>query len=62
MGLGQYKETFERESVDGGILSALDDTTIRDELGVASKIHRMRIIKLIDGFYSCKEFLTTPAV
>ena len=46
VGLSQYRHAFAREVIDGEIFAVLDDDTLADELGVTSKIHRMRLLKL----------------
>ena len=48
MGLSQYKEAFTRERIDGEIFSLLDGNVLASELGVASKIHQMRLLKLYE--------------
>ncbi len=47
LGLGQYRPTIEREHVAGDILAALDDSVLHTELQIKSKIHRLRILKII---------------
>ena len=49
IGLPQYKEAFSREIIDGVTFLGLDDVTLDKELQVSSKIHRLRILKLMDG-------------
>jgi len=49
IGLPQYKKAFVREVVDGVTFLGLDDITLEKELLVSSKIHRLRILKLMDG-------------
>ena len=58
MSLGQYKETVAREFVDGEILSELDDKSLENDLGISSKIHRIRLMQIINGSHSAKDFLT----
>lgn len=57
MGLHQYKESFIRESIDGAILLELDEEVLGSELGIKSKIHCVKLIKLISGEYSIRKFL-----
>ena len=47
MGLDQYQEVFQREAVDGGILSECNEYVLQHELGVVSKIHQIRLMKVI---------------
>ena len=58
MNLEQYKETVAREFVDGEILSELDDKSLENDLGISSKIHRLRLMQIITGSHSAKDFLT----
>ena len=58
MNLEQYKETVTREFVDGEILSELDDKSLENDLGISSKIHRLRLMQIITGSRSAKDFLT----
>ena len=58
MDLSQYKETFIREHVTGEILLELDDSDLQSELGMTSKIHRIRLLKLIQGIHSAQSILS----
>ena len=58
MNLGQYKETIARECVDGEILSELDEKSLEKDLGISSKIHRIRLMQIVTGSHSAKDFLT----
>lgn len=60
MGLSQYKEVFSRECIDGAILLELDADVLSCELGVKSKIHCVKLTKLISGDYSIQQFLQNP--
>ena len=57
MGLHQYKDAFSRESVDGAVLLELDEEVLTCELGVKSKIHCVKLMKLISGESSIQKFL-----
>ena len=41
----QYSELFERERIDGEVLADMDDEIMAD-LGISSKFHRMRLLKV----------------
>ena len=58
MNLGKYKETVARECIDGEILSELDERSLESDLGISSKIHRIRLMQIITGSRSAKTFLT----
>ncbi|KAL5506546.1 hypothetical protein EMCRGX_G008208 [Ephydatia muelleri] len=47
MGLEQYQESFQAEEVDGAILAECDEHVLQHELGVTSKIHQIRLMKVI---------------
>lgn len=49
MGFKSYQENFKREQVNGEILSECDEDVLTNDLGVSSKLHRMRIMKVISG-------------
>ena len=57
MRLSAYKSTFERENISGDLLLSFDDGILERELGVKSKIHRLKFMKLITGQYSAEKFL-----
>ncbi len=57
MELGHYKDTFSRECVSGEILLECDDDILREDLGVASRLHRLRLAKIIDGRHSAASIL-----
>lgn len=52
MELGQYKEAFSRESVSGEILADCDNEILQTDLGVASRLHRLRLMKVVTGRHS----------
>ena len=49
MGFKSYQESFKREQINGEILSECDEEVLTNDLGVTSKLHRMRMMKLISG-------------
>lgn len=49
MGFKLYQENFKREQVNGEILSECDEEVLTNDLGISSKLHRMRILKVIYG-------------
>lgn len=58
MNLSQYREIFEMESITGEVLAECDDEDILEyELGVKTKLHRIRLMKLIAGCYPVAEIL-----
>ncbi len=57
MSLGQYREHLERELVTGDILVEFDHEVLKDELGIKSKIQRIRAMKVIHGQHSARDLL-----
>ncbi|XP_065910515.1 uncharacterized protein [Dysidea avara] len=55
MNLGEYKDSFQREQVDGELLVVLTKDELED-LGVTKKIHQLRLLKVIDGSSSAKKY------
>ena len=49
MNLGQYKKKFEEEQISGSLLLEIDDDILQNELGVTSKLHRLKILRIIEG-------------
>ena len=56
MGLNQYQETFQLEGITGDILVELDEEVLQTELGVTSRIHRIKLLKLISGQHSAHRY------
>ena len=44
--MSQYKEAFSREWVNGKVFMELDDDSL-ETLGVTSKLHRNKLLKMI---------------
>ena len=57
MDLSQYRENFQREHVTGEVLVECDENVLQQELGIASKIHRIRLMKIVNGQRSVYEYL-----
>ena len=57
LGLGQYKDTFRNEAINGTIFIDLDEEIIENELKVKSKIHRIKIMRLVTGKQSVTDLL-----
>lgn len=55
MNLSQYKQAFAEEQVNGDILSGLTDEDLQNELGIAKRLHRLRILRIINGQDSVME-------
>lgn len=48
LGLKQYCEVFKKETIDGAIFVELDEQVL-EELGMTTKLHRLKIMRLLDG-------------
>lgn len=57
MGLRAYKQKIVAEHISGEILLECDDSVLKEEIGITSKIHRIRIMKIISGQHSAKALL-----
>lgn len=55
MNLGEYKDNFQKEQVDGELMLELTKSDLED-LGVTRNIHQIRLTKLIDGSSSVKKY------
>ena len=51
VGLDAYTEVFKTECISGDILQEVDDNVLDKELGIKSKLHRIRMRHLISGKY-----------
>lgn len=49
MGLDQYQAIFEKEQIDGAILLECDEGVLEHELGVAMRLHRIKLMRIITG-------------
>lgn len=47
--LEQYCEIFAAERIDGKMLAEMDEDVLKEDLGVASKLHRIRLLIVING-------------
>ena len=57
MKLGSYTEALRNEQVSGDILAEFDESVLRDELNISSRIQQIRVMKVIQGHHSAKELL-----
>ena len=60
MHLSEYRPAFEREFIDGQILSNLTDAMLQQDLQVSTELHRLRLMKVIKGEKSVRDFLHKP--
>lgn len=57
MKLGDYKPKFESEQINGDLMLELDDSILEHELGVKTRIHRIKLMKVISGAYPVGNYL-----
>lgn len=57
MELSQYKETFLKEQISGDILLQCDNQILEVELKISSRLHRLRLMQVIDGKASVQQLL-----
>ena len=57
MKLGEYKDAFKREMIDGEIMCALSEEMLLNDLKIEKQLHRLRLMKLISGQTSSRKFL-----
>ncbi len=48
-GLSQYKEIILAEQVSGEVMVDLDDAMLERDLGIKSKLHRVKFLTVIQG-------------
>ena len=56
MGLSEYKEHFIKEGITGSLLSDFDEEILETELNIKSRIHRIKLMRVMDGRQSIDEF------
>jgi len=57
MGLKQHHNFFMQERINGEILLECDDKILERELKITSRLHRVRLLKLISGHHSAESIL-----
>ena len=58
MGMEQYRETFRKQQINGDILTDCDDDILRNELKITSRLHRIRLLRIISGQYSVQKIMS----
>ena len=53
----KYQDRFSQEGIDGAILMDVEEQTLQSELGVTSKLDRVKLMKIIRGERSAKSVL-----
>lgn len=58
MGFEQHSQAIAKEHITGDVLIECTESILEMELGISSKLHRLRLMKLIDGSHSAKGILS----
>ena len=58
MGMEQYRETFRKQQINGDILTDCDDDILQNELKITSRLHRIRLLRIISGQYSVQKIMS----
>ncbi len=57
MSLGVYRQKIFDEHISGEILLECDEDVLKEEIGITSKIHCIRLMKIINGQHSAQAVL-----
>ena len=57
MGLAQYSDSFRLEQINGELLMECDEALLERELGIKSRLHRVRLLRFISGQSSTQTLL-----
>ena len=57
MKLSKYKKALMEELISGDLLADLTENMLRDDLGVESDLHRLRLMQIIRGEPSAHRLL-----
>ena len=58
MGMEQYRETFIKQQINGDILTDCDDDILQNELKITSRLHRIRLLRIISGQHSVQKIMS----
>ena len=47
--MSQYKEVFIEENISGALLKEVDEEILEKDLKVTSKLHRLKLLRVING-------------
>ena len=53
----QYKDNFTQYGVDGEVLADCDDEILQKELHISSRLHRLKLSKVITGQHCAASIL-----
>ena len=53
--LARYKAMFIEEGITGALLKEVDEDILEQDLGISSKLHRLKLMRVIEGRESLDE-------
>ena len=59
MSLKKYKKAFKDEKINGNIFCMFDEKILQDDLGVDSRLHRIRLMQIVNGDADARLYLST---
>ena len=57
--LSEHCKAFEKERITGSLLLDLDESILKEELGVNMKLHRLKLERVINGRDSLKALMAS---
>ena len=57
--LSQYKQVFLEEEITGSLLKEIDDEILEHDLKMVSKLHRLKLLRVIQGKEPLESILKT---
>lgn len=55
--MSQYRDAFSVQHMNGDLMADVDEDMLKDDLHVKSRLHRMRLLKVISGQYSVSQIM-----
>ena len=49
LNMSQYMKQFTSEQIDGDLFSECSDQILESELGISSRLHRLKLLRIIEG-------------
>ena len=58
MHLKKYKKAFKDEKINGHIFCMFDEKILEEDLGVESRLHRIRLMQIVNGEADARAYLS----
>ena len=58
MHLKKYKKSFKDEKINGQIFCMFDEKILEDDLGIDSRLHRIRLMQVVNGEADARVYLS----